>query len=381
MADNYLAELSVMFEIALKMGETLALEREYNNFSELLIHRMGYDYVALWLKEDGLYRLKFANPITRAERVVVDEGEEIVQRLKEGLPFKADFGEPGFADILQEKDIDRGSLAVFPLTDPEGFLKFYSSSGLRDKDVRQLETLVKKFQFVIRGCAYYERALQEIALRKAAEDSLRKANLEMEKVLEENKAMLKKISSLNKELEDTVRERTRELEETVVKLREIAIRDGMTGLYNRQHVLLLGEQAFRDSVKLDRVFSVIMIDVDKFKRVNDTYGHLIGDQVLEILGKRLANSLKHTDLIGRYGGEEFIVFLNCGKARALEIAARIKQNVAGNKFNVKTDVYLPITVSLGVATRRPGDTFVGMIKRADERLYVAKRTGGNRIVG
>ncbi|HHY36213.1 MAG TPA: diguanylate cyclase [Firmicutes bacterium] len=379
MADNYLADLSVMFEIALKMGRTLDLEQEYNRFSELLIHRMGCDYVALWLKEGGQYKLKFANPITRAGKSAVDGRDPIVGRLQEGQPLKADFGEPQFADLLQEKNIVRGSLAVFPFTDPEGFLKVYSSSGLTTKDVKQIETLVKKFQSVVRGCAYYERALQEIELRKAAEEALRRANLEMEKILEENKVMLRKIDILNKELEDKVKERTRELEETVVKLREIAIKDGMTGLYNRQHVLLLGEQAFLDAVNMDKDFSVIMIDVDKFKRVNDTYGHLIGDRVIEILGKRLANSLKNTDLVGRYGGEEFIVFLNCDKAQALEVAERIRHNVADNRFVIKTGVFLPITVSIGVATRRPGDTFDGLIKRADDRLYKAKRAGGNRI--
>jgi two-component system cell cycle response regulator len=145
--------------------------------------------------------------------------------------------------------------------------------------------------------------------------------------------------------------------------------------------VLLGEQAFLDSVLMDKNFSVIMLDVDKFKRVNDTYGHIIGDRVIEILGKRLANSLKYTELIGRYGGEEFIVFLHCNKAKALKVAWRIKQNVAGYNFIVKPGVFLPITVSLGVATRRPGDSFDELIRRADDRMYKAKRAGGNRISG
>lgn len=229
------------------------------------------------------------------------------------------------------------------------------------------------------GETLYEKALREIAMRRALEKRLNAANAKSKKLLLENEMMMGEINSLKKELDKRVRERTRELESTVAQLRELAIKDCMTGLFNRRHVLKMGRRAFLDCKAQNRDFSAIMLDVDNFKKVNDTFGHMVGDKVLMILGKRLLGSVKGSDIVGRYGGEEFLVFLKCPLETAIEVAHRIKRCVAANMFVIEKGVSIPITVSLGVTGRKPGDTFDGLITRADNQMYRVKESGGNGL--
>lgn len=242
------------------------------------------------------------------------------------------------------------------------------------------DALTRILEIALNLCeTFYARATREVSLREAVEEELAHLRAEYERLLQENEIILSKIDSLNRELDDRVLERTSQLESAVVKLREIAIRDCMTGLYNRRQVLKLGREVFLKCAAENRDLSVIMLDVDNFKRVNDTYGHVVGDKVLKILGKRLSGAIKETDLVGRYGGEEFIVFLQCGREKSVEIAQRIKRSVAANMFVIGAGISIPITVSLGVAERKPRDSLDGLITRADNQMYRAKKLGGNEL--
>ncbi|MBU1245007.1 GGDEF domain-containing protein, partial [Myxococcota bacterium] len=129
-----------------------------------------------------------------------------------------------------------------------------------------------------------------------------------------------------------------------------------------------------------RPLSVIMADIDHFKRVNDTYGHLMGDQVLKQVATILASVVRAGDAVIRYGGEEFLIVLTgVASERALAIAERARQTIEATEFRFH-EISFHTTISMGVAQLRPGESREELIKRADEALYAAKNDGRNRSV-
>jgi diguanylate cyclase (GGDEF)-like protein len=127
--------------------------------------------------------------------------------------------------------------------------------------------------------------------------------------------------------------------------------------------------------------AIIMADLDHFKQINDTYGHRAGDEVLRETSKKLRLALRSYDMLGRYGGEEFLIILpGCDSSNALKVAERARQSIAANP--VRTPVWtIPITISLGVAATSKGQRLSPdeLIKAADEVLYKAKKGGRNRV--
>jgi diguanylate cyclase (GGDEF)-like protein len=162
-------------------------------------------------------------------------------------------------------------------------------------------------------------------------------------------------------------------------LRRQATHDGLTGLLNRNSILArLSEEIARQD-RESRPVSVLMIDIDRFKSVNDTYGHQGGDSVLREAAARLAAASRCYDGVGRYGGEEFLVILpGCDLASALVQAERLREAVAGTLFGI-SDHELEITCSIGVACVEGASPEV-LIRYADEALYEAKTSGRNRVV-
>jgi diguanylate cyclase (GGDEF)-like protein len=155
--------------------------------------------------------------------------------------------------------------------------------------------------------------------------------------------------------------------------------DGLTKVLNRATFMeLLAVQIERARVQEDFPLSLIMLDIDNFKNINDTYGHPAGDLVLSSLGKILLSSLRRDDIIARYGGEEFIVLLPLAPAeQGLRIAEKLRKSVAGHAFE-----NLPrITVSIGHTAYAGNDSSDTLIKRADLALYDAKNGGKNRVEG
>jgi diguanylate cyclase (GGDEF)-like protein len=164
-----------------------------------------------------------------------------------------------------------------------------------------------------------------------------------------------------------------------------AITDPLTRIYNRGYLMRRGEEEFervrRSTLVQGHAFSCIMLDLDHFKRVNDTKGHVAGDSVLKGVAERMRNSVRPYDVVGRYGGEEFMVLLpDTTIEQSLIVANRICESVRNAPFEAEGD-FLPITVSVGVAEAGIDDrTLNEMIKRADAGLYKAKSDGRNRVV-
>ncbi|MET0050038.1 MAG: diguanylate cyclase [Candidatus Thiodiazotropha sp.] len=182
----------------------------------------------------------------------------------------------------------------------------------------------------------------------------------------------------------SVEQQTQHLQNEVRKLRDEASTDPLTGLYNRkalnQRMQTLLESAMASG---GDGFSVLMLDIDHFKRFNDSFGHIIGDEVIRRVGKTMRDLLREEDFPARYGGEEFTVVLPSTRMdAAVEIARQIHQAVAKlSLVRRSTKERLPgITISVGAAQMRPGDTCETLLERADQALYLAKEGGRNRVV-
>ncbi len=178
------------------------------------------------------------------------------------------------------------------------------------------------------------------------------------------------------QLQQQINEQTRDLRAANQRLDELASIDGLTGVYNRRRFLELA-RAERDQAD-GRSVCIALFDLDRFKRVNDTYGHLAGDAVIRGAIEVIQQHCRQGDLLGRYGGEEFVLCLpNTSVTQATEIAERICTAMAET---VVTHNGRPIqvTVSIGVAALRPGETIEQWLSRSDKALYEAKRDGRNR---
>jgi two-component system, cell cycle response regulator len=164
-------------------------------------------------------------------------------------------------------------------------------------------------------------------------------------------------------------------------LRKQATYDFLTGLRNREAILNELQRECERASRNGLPLSVVMIDVDHFKRVNDTYGHQAGDKVLAEVAKRMASEARTYEAIGRYGGEEFLIVLSeCDSAGAGKMAERVRCAVAARDCDVQ-GIKIPVTISLGVASSSPTvhPTMELLIEMADAAMYRAKQTGRNRM--
>ena len=167
------------------------------------------------------------------------------------------------------------------------------------------------------------------------------------------------------------------------KLQELATRDDLTGLGNRRYLIGRGTELVKLAQRHKRPLSVLMLDLDHFKAVNDRHGHAAGDDVLRFMGAAVALQLRATDVAGRTGGEEFALVLpETGLEDALATAERVRLAVAQTPVPTNESPQpIPVTVSIGVAALEPGSTLDDLLSRADEALYAAKRSGRNRVCG
>ncbi len=164
---------------------------------------------------------------------------------------------------------------------------------------------------------------------------------------------------------------------------EMAITDQLTGLFNRRYMSRHLNTLIANANAMGKPVSFLILDIDFFKQVNDTYGHDVGDEVLREFANRISANVRGIDLACRYGGEEFVVVMpDTDLNFAYMVAERLRQAVADAPFRISADPgQLPVTISVGVtASEGSGDTADALLKRADQALYRAKRDGRNRVV-
>ena len=164
------------------------------------------------------------------------------------------------------------------------------------------------------------------------------------------------------------------------ELEQIAAFDSLSGLLNRRSLFTRIAIEIERAIRLDVPLTGLMIDIDKFKGINDNYGHQCGDMVIREIGARLLAGLRKYDYAGRYGGEEFYVVLsNSTEQQAFGIAERFRKDMEEMRFQCGGDS-IGVTVSIGVARYSPGESQESWIERVDRAMYQAKQSGRNRIV-
>lgn len=165
------------------------------------------------------------------------------------------------------------------------------------------------------------------------------------------------------------------------KLQKESTKDFLTGLNNVRQFDFVFNSTMKNALDKEESLSLLMVDIDFFKKVNDTYGHIEGDVVLKDLGKILSENCRHFDEVSRNGGEEFSVLLpDCAYPRAMQIAERIKDAVKIHTFTLSTGVQIHITISIGVASYPETiQDIEKLMEKADTALYAAKRSGRNRV--
>lgn len=192
-------------------------------------------------------------------------------------------------------------------------------------------------------------------------------------LIDKNEKLLnaqEKIVLANQDLEEKVKVRTAALE-------QLANTDQLTKVKNRRAILKNLDEELKRQQRHPKALSLLMLDLDYFKKINDTYGHVEGDFVLAEAAKTINKTCRETDAVGRYGGEEFLILLpETAKQDAIELAERIRVAIADNPTTNKYQ----LTCSIGVSAYQPDITALELIKKADDRTYEAKKNGRNQVV-
>ncbi len=215
---------------------------------------------------------------------------------------------------------------------------------------------------------------RDITERKAAQEALEVEN-------NKRKENEKELRELTETLEQKVLQRTEELNRQRIKAEYLATVDVLTELNNRRAFYEKSIAVHEEAKRYGHTYSVIVLDVDLFKKVNDTYGHAVGDEALKMLASIIKNALRESDVEGRVGGEEFAITLpNTTVDGAVELAQRICNKVEQSTLDYKNKKIL-LTVSLGVSEVKPGyECFDELVAKADKALYLAKKSGRNCVM-
>jgi len=227
---------------------------------------------------------------------------------------------------------------------------------------------------------FYEQLIDVAEETSRYQARMRLRNLEntreIERTRRENYLVREKNSALLEEIEK------RKLAQSLAE--QLAITDSLTGMFNRRHFFDLARQELARALRYGHPLTLIMLDIDHFKQVNDTYGHIAGDDVLVMQASLIRASLREGDLVGRYGGEEFVILLpDTDLEHARQAAERLREAIAVQNLETARGV-ISVTISIGIASTSHAQTGADlsldqMLSWADDALYHAKRAGRNRI--
>lgn len=227
----------------------------------------------------------------------------------------------------------------------------------------------------------YARSLANAQTRLARLTEAEQVRVIVSLLVAENERMRLATAEYKSKLEAHARE-IAALEASLRGAEEATLRDPLTGIGNRRLFDDALQKAVKDSNARKAPLSLIMCDIDHFKRVNDTFGHSVGDEIIKALTRIMASSIRETDTVARYGGEEFAIILpGTQEQAATATSERIRRQFGGKQFSIrKTNQKVgQVTASFGVVEHRPGDDSETLIRRADAMLYEAKARGRDRV--
>jgi diguanylate cyclase len=250
------------------------------------------------------------------------------------------------------------------------------------KVVDEIEQVMSMIDVAVRRTSSYTESLVDVSDRlgnTADRDGLR---VIVESLVRSTREMEQTNQSLEIRLKASKQE-INQLQENLEAVRNESLTDPLTGLANRKYFDQMFDQAVARSKANDEPLSLLLGDIDHFKKFNDSYGHLTGDQVLRLVATAVRQNVKGQDLAARYGGEEFAVILpNAALRQALTVADHIRRGVVLKELIKRStgECLGRITISIGVATLHEAEAAPALIERADACLYAAKRNGRNCIV-
>lgn len=197
--------------------------------------------------------------------------------------------------------------------------------------------------------------------------------------LQELRAELQLANEALQFLDKQKTELMRELENQKLVLEQQSREDGLTKLYNRRYLDTLLAQEFERSKRFNHPFTIAIIDIDHFKKINDNFSHQVGDEVIKTVAQIFKNNLRSMDLVGRYGGEEFVIgLLETSLMRAVLVAEKLRRAVEEFNWTI-IQPNLRVTISIGLAENTKMLNHEKMISEADKKLYEAKRAGRNLV--
>ena len=255
--------------------------------------------------------------------------------------------------------------------------------GIAEKVKVELGEILEHLGTAGNDAAVYGRSLDSFSGQLAGTEGADGLKTAIDGIVSATRAVDKQNKDLEARLTRSSDEMS-QLREDLEDLRREAITDSLTGIFNRKLFDTQLREAAEEAKERSENLSLLMIDIDNFKRFNDTYGHPVGDKVLQLLGATLSNCIKGQDTAARYGGEEFGVILpNTGNPGAVAVAETICRKVSEKELkNRSTGQSMGrITVSIGAASLVLGETLSDFVARADAALYLAKDGGRDRVVG
>lgn len=247
--------------------------------------------------------------------------------------------------------------------------------------IGEIDQVMEMIELALGSTAKYGQSLEALS-NDLAGPALDRAKVR--EVIGSLVAATREVATTNQTLDARLKETRSEMEvmrETLEAVRIESLTDPLTGVSNRKHFEDMLTRCMERALHDRSALSLIIVDIDFFKRFNDSYGHLTGDQVLKLVGMTMREVVSSNATIARFGGEEFAIILPGAKLElAQEVAEKIRKSVMSRELVKRStgESLGKVTISAGVATLRQGDTAVSLLERADQCMYMAKRVGRNR---
>jgi diguanylate cyclase (GGDEF)-like protein len=306
--------------------------------------------------------------------------------LQELVSRSRDHGRVNYKRSIVDRVIGDAKLVLMKDTDPEPEHPGSDAVGMRR--IRSVACLPLMSRSGIHGVMYLRgvdgAGIFEKQRLMLLEGLSVPAALAIENALVHDKVrrVEKALKNARREFEKEVEKRTAELVEVNSRLKALSVTDGLTGLYNHRHLVHMLEIEYRRAARYKRRFAFLMLDIDYFKEVNDNFGHPCGDAVLQRIAEILKGSVRGTDIVARYGGDEMaIILLETSQKMALKVAEKLRRQIEEYPF-VWEDTSFRVTVSIGVAAAPEEgiDGWSDLLNVADRVLYQAKDKGRNRVL-
>lgn len=328
-------DLSLVYEIGQGVNSTIELEELYRVITDVLQQRLKLDKFAILLKDDSgeILQVKTAYGFEENDHIL-----DMVFRVGEGVTGEA---------------VSNGEAIYIRDTTKEERFLHYKGEQIIEGSFLSIPLIFKK------------NVLGVINFHRPKIDSFSSEELRLLQLVANQVALAIENAKL------------------YTKARDLSVKDELTGLYNRRHFQTVLQIEWKRAVRFHRSLSLLMIDVDFFKKYNDTFGHLQGDKVLKEMSNVLKRNVREIDTVARFGGEEFIVLLpDTDKKGAVAVGEKLRKIVETHRFiDVSSQAVAPISISVGIASY-PDDVreLDDLIDHADIALYDAKDSGRNRVI-